>query len=149
MPIFYKILHNENSLDIFESLLEVHRSITSLKNLKIGVNLQSLSLKINHFTSFFSLLDYTPNLKNLKILLIVLLVNNQSNPNKNSSQIKLRKFSFTLQSDGIDQRNFLFLTRFIKQFSSSFISLSLNFNQIHTQEFTFNGFTLLWTIKII
>ncbi|CAF3867497.1 unnamed protein product [Rotaria sp. Silwood1] len=58
------------------------------------------------------------------------------------SEIKLKKFSITLQKGWMDQRGFRFLTWFIKQFSSSLIYLSLNLNEIYTGEFQFDGFTL-------
>jgi len=61
---------------------------------------------------------------------------------RNLSSIKLRKFSLTLLSDGIDQQNFHFLTLLIKQFSSSLTYLSLDFHKIKARGLKFDGLML-------
>jgi hypothetical protein len=69
-------------------------------------------------------------------------LNDRSNSNLDLSQIKLRKFSLFIRDGGISQRGFLFLTSFIKQFSSSLIYLSLDLHQIKTRGFQIDGFIL-------
>jgi hypothetical protein len=58
------------------------------------------------------------------------------------SSIKLEKLSLIVQLGEINQRSFHYLTSFIKQFSSSLIYLSLDFSQIQTRKFQFDGFIL-------
>jgi hypothetical protein len=53
------------------------------------MNLQSLSLKLSDFRCLFPILYHTPNLKYLNVLLSILVVKSQANPNIDFSQIKL------------------------------------------------------------
>jgi hypothetical protein len=142
-PVFRKVFSNDNSLHIFESLPEQYISFKSVNSLKMSVNIQSLSLTVSNFKCLVSLLSYTPNLKYFNIRLLSFLdSNDQSNIDRDLSEVKLKKISFVLQNGPINQTVFLLLTSFIKQFSSSLIYLSLDFNQIKSYEFQFNGFIL-------
>jgi hypothetical protein len=69
-------------------------------------------------------------------------LNEQSNSNMKFSSIKLEKISLAVLINQICPMNFLFLASFIKQFSSSLTYLSLDFNQIKTPEYQFNGLIL-------
>jgi hypothetical protein len=135
-----KIFSNENSLHTYEYLPTLCQNSTDVNNLKVSVNLRSLSLKVADCKFLFQLLNYTPNLKYLNLLLLDLIHLNESN--MKFSSIKLEKLSLIVELGAISQRSFHFLTSFIKQFSSSLIYLSLDFNQIKTREFQFDGFIL-------
>ncbi len=143
IPVLQKVLNNENSLRIFESVSELYENFEYMNNLKNSVNLQSLSLKLLFLSCLLPILSYTPNLKYLNILLLRSFdISNQSNPNIDLSKIKLKNFSFALEKNEIAQSDFLFLTWFINQFSSSLIYLSLNLNETNIDRFQFDGFTL-------
>jgi hypothetical protein len=59
------------------------------------------------------------------------------------SKIKLKQIFFTLENGRIKEWSFLISKNFLKQFSFSLICLSLNLNQIETNDqFQFNGITL-------
>jgi hypothetical protein len=130
-PLFNEVFSNENSLHVFEYLSELFSFYRSVASIKISVNLRSLSLKIFGFHSLFPLLNYIPNLKYLNFLLLSFSgFNVELNVDIDLSLIKLKEFSFVLQTGTINQRIFSFLTWFIKQFSSSLNYLSLDFNQM-------------------
>jgi hypothetical protein len=135
-----KIFSNENCLHTYEYLPKLCQNSTDVNNLKVSVNLRSLSLKVADCKFLFELLKSTPNLKYLNVLLLDLLHLNE--PNMKFSSIKLEKLSLIVQNGAISQRSFHFLTSFIKQFCSSLIYLSLDLNQIKTREFQFDGFIL-------
>jgi hypothetical protein len=135
------IFHHENSLQIFEYSSAL--SSREMSNLPININIQSLSLKLTNFVPIVSLLDYTPNLKYLNLLVRTFWHVDISDRKVDLSKIKLKQIFFTLENGEIKERSFLVLTNFLKQFSSSLICLSLNLNQIGTNEqFQFNGITL-------
>jgi hypothetical protein len=144
VPLFSeKIFSNENSLHTYEYLPELYQNSTDVNNLKVSVNLRSLSLNVADCKFLFQLLSYTPNLKHLNLLLLDLFhLNERTNSNMKFSSIKLEKISLVVQLGTITQTSFQFLTSFIKQFSLSLIYLSLDFNQIKTREFQFDGFIL-------
>jgi hypothetical protein len=140
---FQKIFSNENSLHTYESLPEQYISLKNVGNLKISMHLQSLSLKLLDISFLSPLFNYTTNLKYLNLILSVFLfLEDVPNSNLDSSSIKLKTISLVVQKGMINQRAFIFLTSFTNQFSSSLIHLSLDFNQIKTCEFQFDGFIL-------
>jgi hypothetical protein len=135
-----KIFSNKNSLHTYEYLPKCYPNSTDVNNLKVSVNLRSLSLKVADCKFFFQLLNYTPNLKYLNLILLNFF--NLNEPNMKYSSIKLEKISLVVQLAAISQRSFHFLTSFIKQFSLSLIYLSLDLDQLKTREFQFDGFIL-------
>jgi len=117
--------------------------------LKANVNIYALSLKLISFIDILSLLEYVPNLKYFNLIVTSFDEHRRLNKEFHLSNIKLEKFYFTYQTDkensSIHQENFLLLTNFIKQFSSSLIYLSINLNEIcisETNEFQLNGILL-------
>lgn len=142
VTILRMVLQEENTLHIFESLPEVYLSFSNVSNLKAGVNLRSLSLRLPMIQGVFSLLGYIPNLKYFNLGLTAILVPDQSHPTTDLSYIKLEKFSLVMHGNGVYRGNFPFLASFIKQFSSSLCCLSLNINNVYTDDLVFNGLTL-------
>jgi hypothetical protein len=138
--LFKKIFNNANSLQTFQ-----YSSKTPLAsfgdNLSSNLNLHSLSLNVYDFASAFSLLYHTPNLKSLDFLIETPYVSQQFH----FPDIKLEKFSLTFFRSNYGlygEKEFLILTNLLKQFSSSLISLSLNFSNLLTNtifEYFFNG----------
>ena len=140
---FYKVLINENSLHVFESLLELYESFTDINNLKINLDLlQSLSLNVFPMPTIFSLLPHTPNLKDLKLRVASFHLMSPLDPTIDLSRIKLERFYLVIQYSIIDLGIFLLLTSFIKQFSSSLIYLSLDFTQLKNYGLDLDGFIL-------
>jgi len=132
-PVLGKIFSEENSLNSFES---VH-------NLNIDVNLRSLSLKLLDVTYLFHVLDYTPNLKYLNLILKPshgLLIYLKSNIDL--SPIKLEKLSLAVLGGERDIGLFSFIMWFVKQFSLSLNYLSLDFHQIGLYAFQVDGWVL-------
>jgi hypothetical protein len=123
--IFQAVFHRENSLQIFELLPQLY--LSSFENMN-NVNIQSLTVKLSNISDVLILFEYTPNLKYLNLSLSSLYFNNGSKQNIDLAKIKLKKFSLTLGKNRINEQDFLFLTNFIKQFSTSLIRLSLNLN---------------------
>jgi hypothetical protein len=117
-----KIFSNENFLHTYEYLPKLYQNSTNVNNLKVSVNLRSVSLKVADCKFLFELLNSIPNLKYLNVLFLNLLHLNESN--MKFSSIKLEKLSLIVQNGAINQRSFHFLTSFIKQFCSSLIYLS-------------------------
>lgn len=69
---------------------------------------------------------------------IILL--NRPTPNIDLSVIKLKKISIFIRNGGMNHKSFLFLTGFIKQFSSSLVYLSLlNLSQNYIANYELNG----------
>ncbi len=132
-------MHVSDSLQIFELLPQLY--LSSFENIN-NVNIQSLTVKLSNINDVLILFEYTPNLKYLNLFLSSLYFNNGSKQNIDSAKIKLKKFSLTLGNNRINEQNCLFLTNFIKQFSTSLIRLSLNLNYIEAKEDQFNGFSL-------
>ncbi|UJR38605.1 hypothetical protein I4U23_031270 [Adineta vaga] len=135
---FSRIFNLENSLNIFESLSEFNRYF----RLKMILNLQSLSMKLMDIGLFLYLLKFTPNLKYLNIIISVIGFTNQLFIDENFSHIKLEKISLSFENCAFNEKIFLSLFSFIKQFSSSLISLSLNSSRIPLCNYEINGFIL-------
>jgi hypothetical protein len=132
-----KVFYHQNSLQIFESFLQLH--VSSFNNQINNMNnLQSLSIKLSTINEIFILLEYTPNLKYLNLFLSSLYLYNKLD----LAKIELKKFSCTFENHPIYEKNFPILINFIKQFSSSLIYLSLNLNYIETKDYQFDGYTL-------
>jgi hypothetical protein len=137
ISISQKVFYHQNSLQIFESFLQLH--VSPFNNQINNMNhLQSLSIKLSIINEIFILLEYTPNLKYLNLFLSSLYLNNKLGLTK----IQLKNFSCTLKNHPIDEKNFPVLTNFIRQFSSSLICLSLNLNYIQSKDYQFDGYTL-------
>jgi hypothetical protein len=145
------IFHSKNSLETFECLPTLYLSyFGDINNLTINNNIHSLSLKLYDLDKFGSLLEYTPNLKYLNLIVIAsVFYENRLTKILQLSKIKLEKFNFTaeinLSTNTTYEKYFIPLTHFIKQFSSTLIYLSINLSQIYIEEtdrFQFSGFTL-------
>ncbi|UJR19843.1 hypothetical protein I4U23_022976 [Adineta vaga] len=135
--IFRAVFHQQNCLKIFELLPQLYAY--SLVNTCNYVNIQSLILTIANMEDLMIIFDYTPNLKYLNICLHSLYFRDQTKRSNNLTKIKLKTLLLTLQNNRLHRENFLVMTNFIKQFSTSLIRLSLNLNYIETKENHFNG----------
>lgn len=65
--IFRKVFNQNNSLEIFQYSLTIPSSTISTNNFQINFNLHSLILQLTSFQTIFDLIQYTPNLKYLKV----------------------------------------------------------------------------------
>lgn len=148
--LFKIIFNNNNSLEIFEHLFEIPLyNYDKIDNFIINTNIQSLSLNLINFINVFSLIEYTPNLKYLNLLITKLHDIFPTQSSLNLSNIKLETFIVTFKLDEKDNRvstrYFLCLINYIKQFSTSLIYLSMDLSQIRsieTNTFHFNGISL-------
>ena len=136
---FHKVLRDTNSLYTFESLTEMGFSYAAMKYAKMNTNLRSLSLKVMDFSRLLSLLTYTPNLMYLNFVLPVYGFGEMTSPSIDLAHIRLKKCSITIQLGGISSRSFGLLIRFLKQFSSSLVELSLDLHQAKADNSFFTG----------
>ncbi|CAF3886906.1 unnamed protein product [Rotaria sp. Silwood2] len=132
---FKKVFNNDNSLETFECLSEIYFcSLKVIDNIVGNINIHSLSLKSAEFSSAFSFLKYTPNLKIFHLIATTYYLHDKLDEELDLSKIKLEKLHLTLKIDASDGivggQQFRLLTSLIKQFSSSLIYLSLNLNII-------------------
>jgi hypothetical protein len=143
--LFKTIFNHQNSLEIFESSSKLHASfLRNIPNLEININLHSLSLKLTNFINVFPVLDYTPNLKYLNLIVTSFCTHDELY----FSQINLEKFVFTTETIrsgyGTFEQYFLSLTNLIKRFSSSLIYLSIDLSRLeiaHSYAYRFDGNT--------
>jgi hypothetical protein len=119
--IFEKVFNQNNSLEIFEYSLMIRCELYAC-NLQINLNLHSLILALTSFHTIFDLIQYTPNLKYLKVKTGVPFAN--SHP-INTINIKLKQLHLTLSKIN-EYVDFDRVIDGIKQFSSSLICLSLD-----------------------
>lgn len=114
--------------------------------ISVNYNLHSLTLIFTNFLNIFQLISYTPNLKYLNV---------QSPPPSTRSytdnkpieniNIKLKEFYLTPNGKYNEQFNSDVFTNSIKQFRSSLICLSINFNNFNiniSENFPFNSLYL-------
>ena len=141
IPYCHRILHGDNSLRIFESLAEICLSHRYINYLKINENLRSLSLQVLEFRDLLALLNYTPNLKYLNVVLRIFGVTKSPLPNINLSHIKLKRCSVFIEKGVITTRSFPFLTLLIRQFSSSLVELLLDSHKIAADKCLFTDST--------
>jgi len=120
--IFEKVFNQNNSLEIFEYSLMIRSCEIYTYNLQINFNLHSLILVFTSFHTIFDLIEYTPNLKYLKVTTGVPSANSQP---INTINIKLKQLHLTLNKMN-DYVDFDRVIDGIKQFSSSLMCLSLD-----------------------
>ena len=140
-----QIINDNNSLLSFEYAVKQPYYFTYHSPSRIDMHLQSLSLKLGEIHSLFGLFSAIriPNLKDLNVILQSSIVyKNQPYSNIDMSYMKLKTLCLELEQGANYRIIFLLLMKFIKHFSSSLISLSLDLNYIDTNSFTFDGFTL-------
>jgi hypothetical protein len=133
-----KVLNNSNTLKIF--IFFSHTSpykMQKFDNFPSNLNIQSLSLTFRYFQSAISILNHTPNLKYFDVILTGIHILDQFNKQLDFSHIKLKKFSLIIDKNAsifyyLYTQDIFNLINFIKQFSSSLIYLSLNFNNART-----------------
>ncbi|CAF0947087.1 unnamed protein product [Adineta steineri] len=136
--IYQAVFYHENAFKTFE--LSSNLDIRVLEN-AINVNIQSLTIQLSYIRSTLILLENTPNLKYFDLTLSSLYPIDPLKKEFDITHIKLKKLLITLGSS-INEKNFPIIAYFIKQFSSSLIHLSLNFNSIQLKENQFDGFIL-------
>ena len=136
---FRMVLQNEHSLRTFESFKEQGFSHRNMEYLRLNRNLRSLSLKFLDLQCLSALLSYTPNLKYLNAVLSHFGADDFTS---NLADIHLKQCSMIIQSGVISTESFPLLTRFIKQFASSLIELSLDLHQIKTEKSLSTGLVL-------
>ena len=141
---FSNIIKDESySLKHFEHLsTDRSYSFGYQSQLRSTVNLQTLSLKLDVLNSLFDLFSLVqmPNLKKLNVIIVTpLFFKNQRYSELILSNTKLEKLAIRLEHTLGSKNGFCCFTRFIKQFSSSLISLSLDLCHINENSFLFDG----------
>jgi hypothetical protein len=151
--MFNKVFSTENSLEIFQySLIIPSLADMNTNSFQTNFNLHSLTLTLLRFRDIFSIMEYTPNLKNLNL---------HSDPpyanevQTNKSDIKLKELYLKLggvEMHGTRYRSNLYdqLINAIEKFSSSLICLSLDLVDLYTytdKEFPFNSLKLQQLIE--
>lgn len=151
LDYFKKIISNGYSLETFECISILDRI---LDNSIIFTNIHSLSLKSYKLITGVSLIKSTPKLKTFNLILANSEISDEFCEPIDLSSIKLENISLTFQLEdngygGQSQimygSDFILLMKFIKQFSSSLIYLSLNlsclkFRDIDMKFFNINQF---------
>lgn len=120
--ILKKVFHQNNSLETFQYSLSVRSSVIYADNFQINFKLHSLTLALNAFRTIFVVLQYTPNLKYLKVRTQIPL---RSESPIDKINMKLKQLHLTLNKPN-DYVALDLLIDGIKQFSSSLIYLSLD-----------------------
>ncbi|CAF4902382.1 unnamed protein product [Rotaria sp. Silwood1] len=148
------VFNNENSLHTLEYSYYIHSSFHSpINNLKINLNLHSLTLKFNKFQDLFSIIKYTPNLKYLNIKSNPPYEFQGQNQWSNINKIQLKQFYLTFNDMMYGTNRFFTARRIdfhqlintITQFSSSLLCLSLNLIGCYitsSNDLPFNGIQL-------
>ncbi|CAF3945190.1 unnamed protein product [Adineta steineri] len=127
-PIFYSF----NKFKTFQYLSTVSpfQTVDDISGMDISPHLQKLSLKLWEFETIYFIMQYCPNLKDLDLIVTII------HPVKVSeeldlSTIHLKRFSLTTndtnRSSQMTRACYHYLAKFIKHFSETLISLSLNF----------------------
>jgi hypothetical protein len=132
------IFDNKNSVQVFEYLPDLRRfSYRNLNQLKSNIYIRSLTLYLNEFPDIFTFIQHTPNLIYLNIQAQLTHGTWKENLWKNNNNIKLEEFYLKfIQNYYRSQISFL-RTDFdpvfhaIQSFSSSLITLSLDFSDIY------------------
>ncbi|CAF1353468.1 unnamed protein product [Adineta steineri] len=142
-PIFYSF----NKFKIFQYLSTVSpfQTVDDISGMDISPHLQKISLKLWEFETIYFIIQYCPNLKDLDLIVTII------HPVKVSeeldlSTIHLKKFSLTMndsnRSSQMTRACYHYLAKFIKHFSETLTSLSLNFcgeHIISDSPFMLNG----------
>ncbi|CAF1438821.1 unnamed protein product [Adineta steineri] len=127
-PIFYPF----NKFKTFQYLSTVSpfQTVDDISGMDISPHLQKLSLKLWEFETIYFIIQYCPNLKNLD-LIITIIHPVKVNDELDLSTIHLKKFSLTMndtnRSSQMTRACYHYLAKFIKHFSETLTSLSLNF----------------------
>jgi hypothetical protein len=150
--LFRKIYNNNNSVQVFEYLPSLDGlSYRKLDQLNSNMNIRSLTLNLTHFHDIFTIIERTPNLIYLNIQSRLPFVGFEEYKSTNINRIRLEKFylksklEFMFSPDDHGTMDINQLFRFIHLFSSSLITLSLDFTDmylIHHQEVLYDGVEL-------
>ncbi|UJR32903.1 hypothetical protein I4U23_020364 [Adineta vaga] len=151
--LFRKVFNDENKLEVFEYMPQV----SSLRwrrfyGLKCNVHIRSLTIHLHDFQDLFTFFEYTPNLRYLKLESLSPYLSDTYQYD-NVFGIELNEFHMKFNPAqtgplgtcyiGVD---FDRIIRAILRFSSSLISLSLNFVDMNwirdRDDFPFNGIKL-------
>ncbi|CAF3893307.1 unnamed protein product [Adineta steineri] len=127
-PIFYSF----NKFKTFQYLSTVSpfQTVDDISGMDISPHLQKLSLKLWEFETIYFIIQYCPNLKDLD-LIVTIIHPVKVNDELDLSTIHLKKFSLTMndtnRSSQMSRAYYHYLAKFIKHFSETLTSLSLNF----------------------
>ncbi|CAF3973254.1 unnamed protein product [Rotaria sordida] len=129
---FILIFYPFNKLKSFQylSTISPFQTVDDISGMDISQHLESLSLKLWEFETVYFIIQYCPNLKELD-LIVTVIHPVKVNEELDLSNIPLQKFSLTMndtrRSSLMTRARYLYITKFLKQFSETLISLSLNF----------------------
>ncbi|CAF1379703.1 unnamed protein product [Adineta steineri] len=98
-------------------------------------HLERLSLKLKSFGTIYLILQYCPNLKDLNLIVTIIDPDESEDEDEDEldlSNIPMRKFSLAIYNDiwrtfSVRQEHYLYLAKFLNNFSETLITLSLNF----------------------
>ena len=145
--LFRKVFSNGNLLQTFECQSRIESiPLEFFHAFSFHSHLESLTLNLECLIDALLMMQYTPNLKYLNITSEPLVLDVEYVIPK-VKRIKLEKFILTFEkmADRPIEMNYQQLKTIIKQFSSSLISLSLDFVQVNidpADAFLFNGIRL-------
>ena len=145
--LFTTIFHPENCLQTFEYSPMLYLSFKYMENLSINPNLRSLSLKTYDYIDAFGFLEYTPNLNFFKLIITPSQKCYRLHTDMDLSKVRLQKIDLTYESEQRDSfrmgsEDFLLLTNFLKNFSSSLIFLSMNLKDTSLADLGIDGIVL-------